>query len=65
MGNMIECMAINCNMKDKQNENEIPFNKNKKGDIEDEMNYLEIPDDMQDSCKHYEENSVIMNDNPI
>ena len=62
---MIECMAINCNMKDKQNENEIPFNKNKKGDIEDEMNYLEIPDDMQDSCKHYEENSVIMNDNPI
>ncbi len=63
---MIECMAINCNMKDKQNENEIPFNnKNKKGEIEDEMNYLEFPDDMQDSCKHYEENSVIMNDNPI
>ena len=32
--------------------------------IVDELNYLEI-DDIQDSCKHYEENSVISNDKPI
>ena len=64
---MIECMALNCNMKDKENEKETDFEKKKKKrniNIVDELNYLEI-DDIQDSCKHYEENSVISNDKPI
>ena len=61
MGNMIECMALNCNMKDKENENDsMAYKVNKKEKIEDEMNYLEMKDNMKDSCKHYEENSVIM-----
>ena len=65
MGNMIECMALNCNMKDKINENDSRIYKvNQKDKIEDEMNYLEMKDDMTDSYKHYEDNSVIMADIP-
>ena len=48
---MIECMALNCNMKDKENEKETDFDNEKKKrniNIVDELNYLEI-DDIQDS----------------
>jgi hypothetical protein len=60
MGNMIECMALNCDMKDKVNEdkNSSDSNIENKKNVEDKKQYLEMEDNLVQYSKHYEENSI-------
>ena len=60
MGNMIECMALNCDMKDKVNEdkNYCESNIENKKNVEDKNKYLEMEDNLVQYSRHYEENSV-------
>lgn len=60
MGNMIECMALNCDMKDKVNEdkNSSDSNIENKKNVEDKKQHLEMEDNLVQYSKHYEENSI-------
>ena len=64
MGNMIECIALNCNMSDNENDDknssDSDSEKEKKSinDIEEEAHYLEMQDGLEEYSRHYEENSV-------
>ena len=61
MGNIIECMAINCKMNDKENMFDSDDENEKKKITElddDEDHYLELQDGLDEYSKHYEENSV-------
>ncbi len=57
---MIECMALNCDMKDKVNEdkNSSDSNIENKKNVEDKKQYLEMEDNLVQYSKHYEENSI-------
>ena len=57
---MIECMALNCDMKDKVNEdkNYCESNIENKKNVEDKNKYLEMEDNLVQYSRHYEENSV-------
>lgn len=61
MGNIIECMAINCKMNDKENIFDSDDENEKKKITElddDEDHYLELQDNLEEYSRHYEENSV-------
>ena len=63
MGNIIECMAINCKINDKDNEIDSDDEDEKKIITEvddDEDHYLELQDGLDEYSRHYEENSVVM-----
>jgi len=63
MGNIIECMAINCKMNDKENIFDSDDENEKKKITElddDEDHYLELQDNLEEYSRHYEENSVVM-----
>lgn len=57
---MIECMALNCDMKDKVNEdkNSSDSNIENKKNVEDKKQHLEMEDNLVQYSKHYEENSI-------
>ena len=66
MGNIIECMAINCKINDKDNEIESDDEDGKQIITEledDEDHYLELQDGLDEYSKHYEENSVHASEN--
>ncbi len=66
MGNIIECMAINCKINDKDNEIDSDDEDEKKVITEvddDEDHYLELQDGLDEYSRHYEENSVHASEN--
>ena len=66
MGNIIECMAINCKINDKDNEIDSDDEDEKKIITEvddDEDHYLDLQDGLDEYSRHYEENSVHASEN--